>query len=202
MGNGSKDKGDDDAAIGPEAFPLFVLFEAALAPAALVLGWMVGRRPLAGFAWEWRAALAGLVAAAPMVGFLALSLRWPVGALGRIRAFFDRELAPALQGRSWRELALLAAVAGVGEEMLFRGVIQTALSESLGRGIGFAASSVLFGLLHPASVAYAVIAGLIGAFLGAVYLATGNLLSAIVAHAVYDFAALLMLLRARERAPG
>jgi len=202
---GATDVGDDGddrdgaGALGPEAFPLLVLFEAGLAPAALVLGWVLGQHPLATFAWDTRAALAGLAATVPMVLLLLLSLRWPVGPLRRIRDFFDRELAPALETRSWPDLALVSVAAGVGEEMLFRGVIQAALSLPLGRGAGLAVSAAVFGLLHPASVAYVIVAGLLGAYLGAVWLVTGNLLSAIVAHAAYDFIALVLLLRHRDR---
>jgi hypothetical protein len=51
---------------------------------------------------------------------------------------------------------------------------------------GWLAASILFGLAHPISRTYVVLATGMGLVLGALYLATGNLLSAIVAHAVYD----------------
>jgi membrane protease YdiL (CAAX protease family) len=58
-------------------------------------------------------------------------------------------------------------------------------------------SSVLFGLLHPITPTYAVLAGLIGAYLGGVWLANGNLLVVVIVHALYDFIALIYLLRDR-----
>lgn len=201
---GEPDDGDGDGgtgAIGPGTFPLFVLLEGGLAPLALGIGWLVGQPPLGGFAWSARAALAGVVAAVPMTIGLLLVVRWPVGPFRTIRAFFDRELAPALRGCGWRDLALISMAAGVGEEMLFRGVIQAALARRLGPGAGLAASAVLFGLLHPVSAAYAVVAGLLGAYLGLVWIATGNLLAPMVAHAAYDFVALVVLLRARRVEP-
>ena len=39
---------------------------------------------------------------------------------------------------------------------------------------------------------------MLGAYLGLVWIASGNLLTVIVAHAVYDFVALIVLTRGRE----
>ncbi|MCA1686202.1 MAG: CPBP family intramembrane metalloprotease [Planctomycetia bacterium] len=109
-------------------------------------------------------------------------------------------MAPALAGCGWPDLALIAVAAGVGEEMLFRGVIQGALARPLGPIAAVAAAGAVFGLFHPVSTAYVVVAGLLGAYLGLVWLATGNLLAAMVAHAVYDFVALLALLHDHRKA--
>ncbi|MFO0950992.1 MAG: type II CAAX endopeptidase family protein [Isosphaeraceae bacterium] len=185
---------DPDGSPGPLPFAMLVLFEAGLAPASLVLGWVLGVQPLAGFAWDVDAALLGVAAALPMVLFLAVALRWPVGPIRRVKEFFDRELAPALEGCEWPDLAVMSAAAGVGEEMLFRGVIQAAFGKLFGPITAVAVTGVLFGLLHPISAAYAVIAGMLGAYLGVVWLVSGNLLAPMVAHAVYDFIALLVLL--------
>ena len=197
--------GDDDGPdeLRPVPFPAFLMFEAGLAPLALALGWALGAPPLETFAWDAGAAGRGVVASLPMLAFFAASVRWPVGPLGRIKAFVEAELAPVLQGCRWPDLALLSAAAGVGEEMLFRGVIQAALARLLGPAGGLAASALVFGLMHPVSPAYVVIAGALGAYLGGVWLLTGNLLSVMTAHALYDFVALAVLVRARpDRAGG
>jgi membrane protease YdiL (CAAX protease family) len=88
--------------------------------------------------------------------------------------------------------------AGVGEEMLFRGVLQGVLARWLGTWEGLAVASLLFGLLHPISTTYVVVAGLLGAYLGAVWILSGNLLVVVIAHAVYDYLALRALFRDRE----
>jgi membrane protease YdiL (CAAX protease family) len=194
------DDGDESGIPVRVPFSFFVLFEAALAPAALLLGWRLGVHPLADFAWDPNAVLAGVLAALPMLALLLVTLRWPVGPFARIKANFNRDIAPALEGCEWPDLALISVTAGVGEEMLFRGVIQAALSRLLGPVAGLVAASALFGLLHPISPAYIVLAGLLGGYLGVVWLVSGNLLTAIVAHAVYDFVALLILLGDREAA--
>jgi membrane protease YdiL (CAAX protease family) len=171
------------------------MFEAGLAPVALALGWALGQPPLRSFEWDAWAAAMSVLAAVPMLVFLGLSVRYPVGPLRAIRAFFDRELAPALAGCGLHDLALLSVAAGVGEEMLFRGVIQGALVRALGNVAGLATASLVFGLLHPISATYAAIAALLGAYLGLLWLLTGNLLTPILAHSIYDFVALVILLR-------
>ncbi len=194
----NNDEESESETLGPEAFPMIVLMEAGLAPLALVLGSICGVHPLAGFEWTLRGAIFGVLATVPMLVFLLISLRWPHGPLRGIRDFCQRELAPVLAHRPWRRLALIACTAGVGEELLFRGVIQTMFTSFWGRGLGLLAASLLFGALHPVSLAYAVVAGCLGAYLGAIWLITGNLLSAIIAHILYDFAALFLLLRPRR----
>lgn len=179
---------------GPEVFLWVLLFEAAIAPVALAIGLAIGRHPLESFSWDWRAAGLGVLASGPMIAVLLLGVWRPVGPLGEIKQFFDREMAPIFEGRGWPDLLLVSLAAGIGEEMLFRGVVQGLLMGTLGRGLGLAASAVIFGLMHPVTRAYAIVAGIFGAYLGGLWLATGNLLVPMAAHSVYDFVALLVLL--------
>jgi membrane protease YdiL (CAAX protease family) len=92
-------------------------------------------------------------------------------------------------------MVLIALSAGVGEEMLFRGVLQTSLGAWLGWELGLAGSSLLFGLLHPISLPYINVMILVGLYLGGAFLLTGNLLSVMVTHAFFDFALMAYLLR-------
>jgi membrane protease YdiL (CAAX protease family) len=106
----------------------------------------------------------------------------------------QERIAPLFAGSTAAELALVAALAGLGEEALFRGVVQTALAARLPAWAAVALTAAGFGLAHCLTPAYAVLAGIVGAYLGWTFLATGNLLVPIVAHAVYDFIALAILL--------
>ena len=63
--------------------------------------------------------------------------------------------------------------------------------------LGLLAAALLFGLLHSITPAYAILAGLVGLYLGGLWLACGNLLTPIVAHGTYDFLALVYLVRVR-----
>ena len=136
-----------------------------------------------------------------MLGLFLLGQRWPVGPFRSIKRFFDEEARPILAGCSWPDLALISLAAGVGEEMLFRGVFQGVLDRWLGPGPGWGAASLLFGLLHPITPGYIVIAALMGAYLGGLWWFNGNLLTVMVAHALYDFIGLVLLLR-HEPAPS
>ena len=60
---------------------------------------------------------------------------------------------------------------------------------------GVVLASLLFGLMHPITPAYIVLAALMGAFLGWIFLITENLLPVIITHGLYDFLALAYLTR-------
>lgn len=96
---------------------------------------------------------------------------------------------------SWPVLISLSALAGVGEELLFRGALQGWLVWQLNDGVAIAAAAVLFGLVHYLSFAYFVIATALGLVLGTVYWLTGSLLLVMVWHGVYDMIALYSLRR-------
>jgi membrane protease YdiL (CAAX protease family) len=182
-----------------EIVPFALLVEGGLAGVAWALGWLVGVSPWETLRWDVRDAAWGGVATLALLPLLAVCTHstWPP--LARIRRFVDATVRPLFAACTRLDLALIALAAGVGEESLFRGVIQPALGRSLGTGPALAATSVLFGLLHPITPTYAVLAGLIGAYLGGVWLATGNLLVVVIAHALYDFIALIDLLRDRPQ---
>ncbi len=80
------------------------------------------------------------------------------------------------------DLVWLGLLPGLSEEMLFRGV---ALPNFGMNGIAVIITSIIFGLLHMASIkyfSYAFWAIAVGMMLGAVTIYTDNLLTAIVAH--------------------
>ena len=129
-------------------------------------------------------------------------LKCPLPALRRLIAVVDQLLSPLFRGcRVW-ELAVISAVAGLGEELLFRAVLQEAvagwLGGPVGTWVGLAAASLLFGLMHPITKTYALLATLIGLYLGWLWIETGNLLVPVTAHALYDFLALVYLTRIRD----
>lgn len=181
---------------------LTVAFEGGLAILAWPLGWLLQHRPLATLTGSLPAVGLGLLAAVPMIGGGLIFSWWPVGPLRRIRQFVDEFLRPFFLRCTLADLAGISLLAGIGEEMLFRGVVQAYLMDRLGRWTGLGLASVVFGLLHAITPTYAVLATLAGIYLGVVWLATGNLLVVIVAHAVYDFVILTYLLRSRSEPEG
>jgi membrane protease YdiL (CAAX protease family) len=135
-----------------------------------------------------------MVATAPLLLLLWCCLRPRSGPIARLVRLVEDRAGPLFAGSSVASVALVAALAGLGEEALFRGVVQTALLERLPAWAAVAATAALFGLAHFLSLSYALLASLVGAYLGWLHLATGNLLAPILAHALYDFVALRLLL--------
>ena len=90
-------------------------------------------------------------------------------------------------------LALSWSLAAFGEELVFRGYLLNRIAELANRSragwaLGLVATSVLFGIPHLyQGVSGAIIAGLLGLAVGALYLASGrNLWVPIIAHGVLD----------------
>jgi membrane protease YdiL (CAAX protease family) len=173
---------------------LAVATEGGLAVLAWVLGWLLNQPVLATLRWDLRDACLGVASSLPMLLGFILCVRWPVGPLAEIKAFAEQVIRPLFTPLSWPEVAVVCLLAGLGEEMLFRGVLQGVFSRWLGAAAGLVLASVLFGLLHPMTWAYALLATLLGLYLGGVWIATDNLLTVVVAHAVYDFVALVYFL--------
>jgi len=175
---------------------LAILVEGGLLVGASLLGWLTDHHPLDHFDWTWQAVLWGIVATVPLLLLFVLFLRWPIGPLKRIQRFSEDVIRPLLAPCSLLDLFGIALLAGLGEEMLFRGVLQEAFSGWFNVYVGVIVASLLFGILHSITFAYAVLASIMGAYLGCVWLyAEHNLLTVIIAHALYDFVVLLWLLR-------
>lgn len=179
----------------PSIFWFAVGFEGALGLVAAVVGWWFSRSPFATFSWDLPGTVVGLLATAPMLVGFAACVRWPIGPLRRIKQFSDEIVRPLFAPCTIVELALISVAAGVGEEMLFRALVQAVLSEWWGVWAGLAAASLVFGLMHLITPTYFVLAALLGVYLGGVWLLGGNLLSVILTHAFYDFVALVYLVK-------
>jgi membrane protease YdiL (CAAX protease family) len=174
-------------------------FELGLAVVALLVGRGIGLDPWEDLRPGARGLLLGILATAPLTLILVLCEWESIRPLRRIREILEELILPLLRGRSVLALALISGAAGLGEETLFRGLLQDGLAGRLGSIPALILASILFGLLHALTAAYAVIAGLIGLYLGAIYLGTGDLTVPVVAHGLYDLIALIYFLRT---APG
>jgi hypothetical protein len=178
-------------------------FEASLVVAAIFLGWLLGTPPLATLRFDSFSAAYGIAGTLPMLAVFWLCLQCPLKPFMEITRVLDESIVPLFRSCGFMEIAIIAVLAGIGEEMLFRGVLQAAVAQEIGgqRGIwlGLLISAVLFGLMHPITPAYAILAGLIGLYLGGLWLASGNLLSPVIAHGLYDFLAIVYLSKAKAK---
>jgi membrane protease YdiL (CAAX protease family) len=93
---------------------------------------------------------------------------------------------------------MISLAAGLGEEALFRGVLQSVLTQAFSPSVGLVAASLLFGFAHCVTRAYVVFATLFGLYLGWLTIINDNLLAPIVAHTLYDFAALKYLVKRHQ----
>lgn len=172
-----------------------IAFEAALIPFALVLAALLGLAPWRAFAPSADVLFLGVIATVPLVAALLL--------IGRLRADWfvevERLVRPLIEmlfrGRGPVPVLVVAALAGVGEELLFRGVLQAALTDGLGPAWGLVLASVAFGLAHAVSRAYFLLATAMGVYLGVLFLVSGSLLLPAIVHGLYDAVAIGILLQ-------
>lgn len=172
-------------------------FESSLVLAAYFIGWLADVDPLADLRLQADVLLWGLAGTVPLYLLFLLSYHLPAGGLQAIKRFLIEHLGPFLDACHWTGLLYLALLAGVTEEILFRGLLQPLLESHWGWSVGLIASNILFALAHSITPLYALLAGLTGLYLG-ISLDFGggrNLLTPIFIHALYDFLAFLAVAR-------
>ncbi|MEL7689610.1 CPBP family intramembrane glutamic endopeptidase [Citromicrobium bathyomarinum] len=153
--------------------------------------WVVSGRPARSFVtfgadeFAAGASLAGVLvvlAAAVYYGLPKVS-EYLVQAQAKNFAFLEKRLPlPAIV---W-----VALGAGIGEEALFRGGVQTIAADYVGMPLAIAFAAALFAVVHFARPLIAAVIFAIGIVFGSVFWITGSLLTVMVAHALYDVFAL------------
>ena len=101
-----------------------------------------------------------------------------------VRRLYRDVLKPTFGRISALDAVVVSIAAGVGEELLFRGVMQPE--------IGLLPTSLVFGILHTGgseTMAFGLWVAVMGAALGGLAIWTDGLLAPVVAHAAYDAAA-------------
>jgi len=164
---------------------------------AVPLGRWWDAPPFGRVEWSWGGLAAGIAATAPLLVALrwGLATRWPPAV--RFARMVEERIAPLFAEARPADLVLLALLAGVAEEALFRGVIQGALQARLPAAPAIVLAALLFGVAHWISATYAVLATLVAVYLGVLLELSGNLLAPMVTHALYDAVALALLARVK-----
>ena len=173
-------------------------FEAALIPVAVVLGWIAGINPFENLHFSESAIAYGVIGTMPLFLLLLTMEQMRADSVVKIKNVLFETLGPSLHRYHWTDLLILASIAGLSEELLFRGIIQPWIESSWGMTAGLVASNILFGLAHAITPLYAVLATLVGIYLSLSldYGGDRNLLVPIVIHGLYDFLAFVALMRA------
>jgi membrane protease YdiL (CAAX protease family) len=124
-------------------------------------------------------------------------MHWDRPTLRQLREQVQWLIAEMFPDGRLGQFALVAVLAGVGEELLFRGVIQTLLVDWTNPIAGLLLASLVFGAAHALSKLYFALATLIGVCFGWLVLEYNDLVAPMIAHSVYDFVALVYISRSR-----
>lgn len=128
--------------------------------------------------WNLRALFWGIAIAIGIITISGIIYRiWPA-----YRRSADKYLILVLTPLLWPDLVWLGLLPGLSEELMFRGVVLSALGLDT---VALIASSVFFGVLHLSGKQqwpYMIWATIVGLVLGYSALVTGNLLTPIIAH--------------------
>jgi CAAX protease family protein len=147
------------------------------------------------FELSWSATASALLLCLPMLVALYFAVCSNWAPLYQLRTELDEKVTPLFTNLKIPDLALIALLAGAGEELFFRGWLQDALTNRFDVWVGILVASVIFGLAHYLSLTYAIYAFLTGIYLGVIYQVSGNLYIVMLIHALYDFIALVYLVR-------
>lgn len=184
---------------GRHTLRLVFLFEGGLLVLAVGLGWLFGHAPLGNLRLDAGDAFWAVLATVPPLVLMLWSDRSRLSALRELKSEVERLVGLLFSNCTTADFALVSLLAGLGEEALFRGLIQPLVAAQGGTAAGLVTASVLFGLAHFVTPGYALAATVIGFYLGWLALAFDNLLVPVVVHALYDFVTLVYLRRTLGR---
>lgn len=138
----------------------------------------------------------GCLITVPMIALLLLERRSGIHRLTELWQLSSDLLGGIVAKVTISELVLVSVFAGVGEELLFRGFLQSWLaSHSL--LLALIVPNVLFGILHWISRDYAICTFCVGLYFSCLlqFVDSVNLTALMIAHSLYDLIALLCLYR-------
>lgn len=191
--------------VAAHALAAVLVFEGLLTPLALGLALLLGLEPWADLRPSARVLPAALAATLPLVAGLAVLGAARPGWFREIEALVRPLLDELFRGRGPGTTAIaviaVSALAGLGEELLFRGVVQAGLATITGPWAAVVLGAFVFGLAHWLSRAYFVLATCMGLYLGALYQLGGDLLLPVLAHGLYDALAIVYLLQRDHGGP-
>ncbi len=170
-----------------------MLFETGLGFVGVLIAWAAGINLSSQLTVSQDTVLRGVLAALPMIVLLVVFYESTWQPLVNLRREVEKVVQELFVGCRWFEFALVSLAAGFGEEILFRGVLQPLVIHWTVPWIGVIVVALLFGLAHALTPTYFIAATVIGIYFGWLAFAYEDLVAPIVAHAVYDFAALVFI---------
>lgn len=180
---------------------LTILVEGGLLAVALALGWWL-KIPFwedivsSSDAWGW-----AILWTLPLVAIFIALVETSWRATARVKQDLT-QFVVHLKGCSTGHLLFMSVMAGLGEEALFRGILLPWAAGYIGIPGALVLTSILFGLAHFISKEYMIGTTIIGMFLGGLYIWHDNLLVPMAVHGIYDFIALIYVVKIRPIAPS
>lgn len=172
-----------------------VVFESFLGLGGVFAAWLFDYLVLTYFRPDLESLRIGLLAVIPPVALFFILIKIPLPVVRELESKIRDHFMPVFSGSSVVDLFLLSLLAGVSEEILFRGFLQTLLVDHTGIGIAIIVSAIAFGFAHAMTVLYAAIATLMGAYLSYLFYLTGDLTVPVLVHTIYNFVAFLYYLK-------
>lgn len=152
----------------------------------------------------------GVIATLPLLVYLLVFHYWSPSFLQPMQRFVKVKLKPMFQDSTLLELMILSVMAGFGEELFFRWCLQGGITSTLATGIGSSAAiavgiiaaSLVFGVCHWVNATYGITTIIVGAYFGAVMIWTETWIAPAIAHSLYDFIALIYIVKSGPRHSG
>ncbi|GHT10233.1 hypothetical protein FACS1894170_02020 [Planctomycetales bacterium] len=177
-------------------FQQTVLFEGGLGVAAIAVGGLIGYPFWLDCFLDGHAALQAAVATVPMLMMYFVTSFLPLKSLQEIDRIVREIVRREMSQYRFVRLFIICALAGFGEEFLFRGLFQNGLITYFGQSMQvpvLVGVSLLFGFAHNITRMYFVLAFLISLYLGAVMIWTQNLFVPAAVHGLYDLFVLVYI---------
>lgn len=177
------------------------VFEGALIALALGFGWLVSVDPLQDFRFTWDGLWWGIAGTFPLHLAFQWSYRSRAPGMRSIQRFLMKSLGSLLAACGPLQLIYLGFLAGISEEILFRGFFQNWFEANWGWFGGLLFSNLIFALAHWITPLYALLAGLTGVYLGLAFDLTGerNLMIPVLIHSLYDVMAFFAIANSFRR---
>lgn len=173
-------------------------FELFLGLLGLGLAWVFGLSLTGPFQAGLTDITLGLVLGIAYFIVMVGAIRLPFRPVRKLLKFVDRVVAPLFRETSLADVILVATAAGVGEELFFRIFLQQWIGSYTPAGVAIVAVGVAFAVCHPFTLAYASVAFAFAIGNGIAFYLTGSVVSAVIAHALYDALAILYLVHRRK----
>ena len=143
---------------------------------------------------RWLMGLAGLLLGALTYGLSLVVRRWLFADSASVLNLLQK-LRATVSHFNFGSILAVSAFAAVGEEMLFRALIQNGLSQLVPGWAAIVIASALFAATHALSLFYVVSAFVLSLFLGTGFAVTGSIALVVFWHFAYNVLSFLVLVR-------